>query len=138
MAMADQPIELTEYRGKLYQSAYGRQGPRLPQILMPHHRLRDALGLRLWGSLPAQQAERDHAAIELKRHQRRRYVPVRCADVVQQAREEISLGQRRAEPGWEGGAGYGDAWWGRERECQELCVEWGVVGCSLAGDVFWE
>lgn len=67
---------------QLDQGANGRQRARLAQVLVPHDGLGHALGLRQRPALLLHHAQRDHPAVELEAHPRRRDVLVRCADVV--------------------------------------------------------
>jgi hypothetical protein len=61
---------------------------------------------------------------------------------VEQAGEEVGLGEGGGEPGWEGGLGDCDAWgllesgvgfcWGRERLWEQGLLEWMMVLVSGA------
>lgn len=82
----------------LYQLSHGTNRACLARILVPDNSFSNALCLYLWCTKLLQLGQSDEAALEIKRHVRRRHI-LRCsADIVEQACQRPRFEKRARLP----------------------------------------
>ena len=88
----------TKLSCNLNQLSHGTNRARLARVLVPDNSFRNTLRLYLWRTKLLQLGQRDEAALEIKRHVRRRHVPRCSADIVEQACQRPRFEKRARLP----------------------------------------
>ena len=91
----------TKLSCNLYQLSHGTNRARLARVLVPDNSFRNTLRLYLGRTKLLQLGQSDEAALEIKRHVRRRHVPRCSADIVEQACQRPRFEKRARLPVWQ-------------------------------------